>query len=483
MASAPRLGQSTTKGTASMAKTILARRFLSALALGVALGADGARAAENARSRRFVFARRAEALRDVPAALNTKPPARRRRPAECGRRSVVGTEACGFVRRRPAVRIPSGCAAPTGTNAARGADTKPGQAFRRSTKRLRAFSRSLDSELSQGFAQRRGARRDVRRVSAASAALRENIARRSRLSEEGHTRSHGGTEFLRGARLGTNQTADSTFLRGSVSPCETSHVSSVMRMSMKRRGGGVSLFVNRRTDETLSCRTEGARSCRRGRAVSRRRRFVFARRAEALRDVPAALNTKPGQAFRRSTKRLRAFSRMFRSRKRSVYHLLRQLNRVPLFPVNHKLRSVWLSLPLRRIGHRKGANSSKTVLKAIVFGAGLCEACKSLRSGSESVNHRSLSHYFVAASITGEGLTRRHGGTESLLKRRGEGVSPFVNRRAVSRSRRFVFARSAKPLYPCETSLHAPIKRMIGFLSTHNKTQQKQGDSPITPPV
>ena len=38
-----------------------------------------------------------------------------------------------------------------------------------------------------------------------------------------------------------------------------------------------------------------------------------------------------------------------------------------LFPVNNKLRSVWLSLPLRRIDCRKTSNSQKTDLKATVL--------------------------------------------------------------------------------------------------------------------
>lgn len=75
--------------------------------------------------------------------LTTKPSARARRSAEFGQRCVVGTEAGGFVRRRSAVRIPSGCAAPTGTNAARRADTKAERALRRDTKRLRVPSRTV----------------------------------------------------------------------------------------------------------------------------------------------------------------------------------------------------------------------------------------------------------------------------------------------------------------------------------------------------
>ena len=51
----------------------------------------------------------------------------------------------------------------------------------------------------------------------------------------------------------------------------------------------------------------------------------------------------------------------------AIVLLLRQLNRVTLFPMNDKLRSVWLSLPLRRMGCRKTSNSPKTVLKAIVL--------------------------------------------------------------------------------------------------------------------
>ena len=142
------------------------------------------------------------------ASLTTKPSARARRSAEYGRRSVVGPEACGFVRRRHAVRDSSSRAAPTGTNAARRADTKACRALRRDTKRLRVSSRTAS----------------LRKMSVRPEA--ENL-----------TRSHGGTEFL-----------------------------------LKRRGGGESLFVFRRTSKPFSCRTVGARSWR----------FVVARSAETL---------------------------------------------------------------------------------------------------------------------------------------------------------------------------------------------------------
>ena len=140
------------------------------------------------------------------AALTTKPSAWHRRPAECGRRIVAGTEAFGFVCRRSAVRTPSGCAAPTDTNAARGADTKGDRVLRRSTKRLRDFSRMLSLRKRSVFA-----------------------VVGTQPNHRSCTRSHGGTEFL----------------------------------DMKHRGSGESLFVNRWTGERLSCRTEGAHSCRR----------------------------------------------------------------------------------------------------------------------------------------------------------------------------------------------------------------------------
>ena len=246
--------------------------------------------------------------RVASATLNTKPSARPRRSAECGRRSVIGTEACGFVRRRLAVRTPSGCAAPTGTNAARGADTNTRTVLRRSTKWLRAFSRSLDSVLSQEFAQRRRARRG----SSYSPTLHEAADMEIRLSVESLTRSHGGPEFLHDVRIGVS-TAD-CHQSFSVAPClrVRHHLSRKgTHVSMKCRCGGESLFVNRRVGERFLCRTFGARSCRHRRAnpkgegsraaagdavgirpdgvcvasiarraISRRWRFVFARSAE-----------------------------------------------------------------------------------------------------------------------------------------------------------------------------------------------------------
>ncbi len=193
--------------------------------------------------------------RMASATQTTKPSARSRRSAEYGRRSVVGTEACGFVHRRSAVRIPSGCAAPTGANAAHGADTKARRVLRRDTKRLRGSSRSLDSELSQEFAQRHRGRRD----SSCSPALRETVDMRIRLSDESLTRSHGGTEFLHGM-MGVYRFS---FLRlFSVAPCLRVRypVSIETRMSMNGREKSESLFVNRLVGEPFSCRTEWARS-------------------------------------------------------------------------------------------------------------------------------------------------------------------------------------------------------------------------------
>ena len=193
--------------------------------------------------------------RVASATQTTKPSARSRRSAACGRRSVVGTEACGFVHRRSAVRIPSGCVAPTGTNAAHGADTKARRVLRRDTKRLRGSSRSLDSELSQEFAQRHRARRD----SSCSPALRETVDMRIRLSDESLTRSHGGTEFLHGM-MGVYRFS---FLRlFSVAPCLRVRypVFIETRMSMNGREKSESLFVNRLVGEPFSCRTEWARS-------------------------------------------------------------------------------------------------------------------------------------------------------------------------------------------------------------------------------
>ena len=125
----------------------------------------------------------------------TKPSARHRRSAECVLRSVVGTEAYGFIRRRSAVRTSSSFAAPTGTNAVRGADTKTSRVLRRNTKTLRGFSRTVS----------------LRKSSVCSV-----VDLQTRLYRL--TRSHGGTEFQRGVS----------------------------------REKGVSLFVNRRESEPFS---------------------------------------------------------------------------------------------------------------------------------------------------------------------------------------------------------------------------------------
>ena len=119
------------------------------------------------------------------------------------------------------------------------------------------------------------------------------------------------TEFLCDEWLGARQSANSSFLRGSVSLCEPFRVSNATGpRSLEKKSE--SLFVHRRTYEPFSCRTFGARSCRRGRenpkgrdaraaagdaagivpggacapsiarrAISRPWRFVFARSAGA----------------------------------------------------------------------------------------------------------------------------------------------------------------------------------------------------------
>ena len=255
------------------------------------------------------------------APLNTKrrEPRPRLTAIDCGEPSPR-LKPDGLMRRRPAAATPSGLGAVASARKPRVARTRTrGEPHVDGTKTLRGFSRSLDSVLSQGFAQGRGG------SSRRSVAQHETIDMGSRLSGEGLTRRRGDTEFLRGVRLRTDRTVDFSFLRASVTPCETSPVSSLLRMSTKRRAAGVSLFVDRREADPLSCRTAGARSCRRGRenpkgedaeampgenevfspggasvasaaqrAVSRRRRFVFARSAAPLHDVSATLNNAVG---------------------------------------------------------------------------------------------------------------------------------------------------------------------------------------------
>ncbi len=138
---------------------------------------------------------------DLALRATTKPSARPRRPAEFGLRSVVGSEACGFARRRSAVRTSSSCAAPTGTKAARGADTKTWTALRRDTKRLRDSTRTIPN-IFQSF---------------------------------------------------------------SVPPSLRVRHSMLLQRPTMFREGRESLFVFRRTSEAFSCRTLGARSCRHGR--------------------------------------------------------------------------------------------------------------------------------------------------------------------------------------------------------------------------
>ena len=55
------------------------------------------------------------------------------------------------------------------------------------------------------------------------------------------------------------------------------------------------------------------------------------------------------------------------SRSRATDSIASAIKHCDLFPVNNKLRSVWLSLPLRRIDCRKTSNSQKTDLKATVL--------------------------------------------------------------------------------------------------------------------
>ena len=227
------------------------------------------------------------ALRDVSATLNTKrrEPRPRLTAIACGEPSPR-LKPDGLMRRRPAAATPSGLGAVASARTPRVARTRTrGEPHVDGTKTLRGFSRTMT--------------------------LCEWSIHQSRGSL---TRRHGDTEFLHDVRKGSCRMSDSSFLRGSVTPCETSPVSSLLRMSTKRRAAGVSLFVDRREADPLSCRTAGARSCRRGRenpkgedaraaagdaagigpggvrvssaaqrAVSRRRRFVFARSAETLR--------------------------------------------------------------------------------------------------------------------------------------------------------------------------------------------------------
>ena len=141
----------------------------------------------------------------------------------------------GLMRRRPAAATPSGLGAVASARTPRVARTRTrGESFVDGTKTLRGFSRSLDSVLSQGFAQGRGG------SSRRSVVQHETIDMGSRLSGEGLTRRRGDTEFLRGVRLRTDRTVDFSFLRASVTPCETSPVSNVLHMLTRHRAGGVS---------------------------------------------------------------------------------------------------------------------------------------------------------------------------------------------------------------------------------------------------
>ena len=151
----------------------------------------------------------------APQTTKRREPRPRRAAIACGGPSPR-LKPDGLMRRRPDTATPSGVGAVASARTPRVARTRTrGESYVDGTKTLRGFSRSLDSVLSQGFAQsRRGSSRR-------SVALRETIERGSRLSGESLARRHGDTEFMRGVRFGTGRTDDSSFLRASVTPCET----------------------------------------------------------------------------------------------------------------------------------------------------------------------------------------------------------------------------------------------------------------------
>ena len=215
------------------------------------------------------------------------------------------------------------------------------------------------------------ARRGVRRVSAVSAALRETFDKGGRLSEEGLTRSHGGTESL-----------------------------------LKRRGEGVSLFVNRR-------------------AVSRTRRFVVARSAEAL--CEKFINTERPTAGRQEVSGSLA-------------------SRLPVALVAPS-DCLGFTQSAQRGRDAKSAKTPKASCRA-----SLCDLCVRTFAAfalKENAGRKECSHG-----------TRSHSPATLPLPREAA----------------LCLAENVQ-IRPTNLFFN-PAKRTIDFLSTHNKTQQKQGDSP-----
>ena len=207
----------------------------------------------------------------------------------------------GLARRRPATATPSGVGAVASARTPRVARTRTrGAPCVDGTKTLRGFSRTMT--------------------------LCEWPIHQSR----GHpTRRHGDTESRHDVRIGSSSTNIFQFF--SVSPPLCVRHSMFLPKPTTLRAEGVSLFVDRREADPLSCRAEGARSCRRGRenpkggedaeampgenevfspggasvasaaprAVSRRRRFVFARSAAPLHERFIFINTERPAAGRR----------------------------------------------------------------------------------------------------------------------------------------------------------------------------------------
>ena len=75
------------------------------------------------------------------------------------------------------------------------------------------------------------------------------------------------------------------------------------------------------------------------------------------------------------------------------------INQVDSPQCENKLRFVRLSLPLRRTFLPKAATFALHDPKSDCLATGFCETRYSLRSGSESINHRSLSTLFIAGAI------------------------------------------------------------------------------------
>ena len=232
----------------------------------------------------------------APQTTKRREPRLRLTAVDCGEPSPR-IKPDGLMRRRPAAATPSGLGAVASARTPRVARTRTrGEPHVDGTKTLRGFSRTMT--------------------------LCEWSIHQSRGSL---TRRHGDTEFLHDVRIGSSSTNIFQFF--SVSPSLRVRHSMFLPKPTTLREEGVSLFVDRREADPLSCRTAGARSCRRGRenpkgedaeampgenevfspggasvasaaprAVSRRRRFVFARRAAPLHDVSATLNNAVGSS-------------------------------------------------------------------------------------------------------------------------------------------------------------------------------------------